>query len=151
MPLMKGHSQDVIHSNIRELMRSGKPQKQSIAIALSEARKHKMSEGGMVDDEDEIGQTEDEFRGLTQISKDGEPGEVGVMHPEDYEMLAHALSMDGGRDNESDIGNHNKPDAARGPSSEDDHATMVLGEMSGLDAVAKKAIEDAKKKRKFMK
>jgi hypothetical protein len=41
MPLKKGHSQKVISSNIRELMHSGYEQKQAIAIAESEARRHK--------------------------------------------------------------------------------------------------------------
>ena len=39
MPLRSGHSQKVIGENISELVHSGKPQKQSIAIAMSEARK----------------------------------------------------------------------------------------------------------------
>jgi len=39
LPLKKGKSKKTISANIRELRRSGRPQKQSIAIALSEARK----------------------------------------------------------------------------------------------------------------
>lgn len=38
MPLIKGGSQDVIHKNIRELIDSGKPKDQAIAIAYKEAR-----------------------------------------------------------------------------------------------------------------
>lgn len=41
MPLKKGSSKAVIKANIRELKQSGRPQKQAVAIALSQARKGK--------------------------------------------------------------------------------------------------------------
>lgn len=37
MPLRKGKSREVVSENIRELMASGRPQKQAVAIAMSEA------------------------------------------------------------------------------------------------------------------
>ena len=39
MPLLEGKSREVIAYNISELIRSGKPRKQAIAIAFKKSRK----------------------------------------------------------------------------------------------------------------
>jgi hypothetical protein len=41
MPLKKGSSRKTVSSNIKTEMAAGKPQKQAVAIALSEARRTK--------------------------------------------------------------------------------------------------------------
>lgn len=46
MPLKKGQSKETVSTNIRELVHSGKPQKQAIAIALDVARRSKKQVGG---------------------------------------------------------------------------------------------------------
>jgi len=41
MPLKKGNSKKTMQSNIRELVHSGRPRKQSVAIAMRKAGKRK--------------------------------------------------------------------------------------------------------------
>lgn len=41
MPLQEGNSKKIISKNISEMVHSGKPNKQAIAIALSKARRKK--------------------------------------------------------------------------------------------------------------
>lgn len=46
MPLLKGSSNKTVSANIRELMDTGRPQKQAVAIALKQAGKSKTSPKG---------------------------------------------------------------------------------------------------------
>lgn len=49
MPLLKGSSKEIISSNIAELRRSGRPEKQAVAIAYAEARRSKGKKHGKKD------------------------------------------------------------------------------------------------------
>lgn len=51
MPLIKSGSKKAVSQNIREMVRSGYPQKQAVAAALSNARRYGRAEGGPVYDQ----------------------------------------------------------------------------------------------------
>lgn len=46
MPLKKGKSKEAVSANIKELMSTGRPQKQAVAIAMKKAGKSKPSKAG---------------------------------------------------------------------------------------------------------
>jgi hypothetical protein len=46
MPLLNGNSKEIISQNISELIRSGKPEKQAVAIAYSHAKRKKGKKHG---------------------------------------------------------------------------------------------------------
>jgi hypothetical protein len=57
MPLKKGHSSEVVSSNIKDLVRAGHEPKQAMAIALAAKRKSKMmADGGMIQEEGTVGE-----------------------------------------------------------------------------------------------
>ena len=111
MPLVKGHSPKVVSSNVKELIRSGRPQKQAVAIALNNARKYKkMAAGGIAAEEGEMEENEisrddmdqgagtdlneNSQRDLSEIQSMGESHPNDVMNPEYQDaqkMLAKRL------------------------------------------------------------
>lgn len=111
MPLKKGHSKEVVKSNIEEMIRYGRPQKQAVAAALSMARKSKkMADGGIVGDDMDKGAGDD----LNENSNRslGELQAMGASHPNDVEnpdyqntekMLAKHLFEESEK-NENEIG-----------------------------------------------
>lgn len=46
MPLFKGKSKEAVSKNIRKLVSEGRPQKQAVAIALSEKRRRNNKKKG---------------------------------------------------------------------------------------------------------
>ncbi len=146
MPLKMGHSPEVVSENIKELRKSGRPQKQAIAIALANKRKsEKMADGGIVEGHDIADDMDDE-----KYSTVGE--EEAEMQPEgtipDHEMLAQALHKHedylahGGMVNE-EAGESEPEQALEGPvENENNLGMMNLGE------AARKALAEHKMKRK---
>lgn len=83
MPMQKGSSQKVVSSNIKEMMKSGHPQRQAIAASLASARKYKkMAEGGMVDEDTFHDMQEDSQYPTMEPDMDG-PNKVQSMGQEE--------------------------------------------------------------------
>lgn len=166
MPLMKGHSKEVVSSNIKEMMKAGHPQKQAIAAALSMARKSKkMADGGIVgNDMDSIAGTgfgTEAERTLGELQAQAQQRPDEISNPESMsedQMLAKALfkraeseelhmAMGGLVEGSSDTAVGTKPKEAMGaetgePMSDLSDAGMTEAQM---DAIMKK-----KKSRRFV-
>lgn len=180
MPLGKGYSREVVSKNIHEMVRAGHKPRQAIAAALANARKYKkMAEGGMVEPEDEMLDKgpEDYQRTLGQISRDGDYHPQDVANPaemdEDADIAAALrrqvrgdLGLDGeahfamgglvvaGPEEDSPVGA--KPEEDMASESEEPMGSMpakpdkMEHAVPKLTDAAMAAIEERKKKRRFM-
>jgi hypothetical protein len=71
MPLKRGSSQATVSANVKELIHSGRPQKQAVAIALSEA-----------------GKSDLHIDGLGQLKR-----HIKAAHPSDYAVVMNAVEQ----------------------------------------------------------
>ena len=74
MPLKKGSSQTTVSSNISELVHSGRPQNQAIAIALKTARETAKAKGGPLQDNPNVKLDSD------PVAQPSEYGDVTKVH-----------------------------------------------------------------------
>ena len=87
-PMRKGHSPEVVSHNVKELVKSGKKQKEAVAIALSAARKYKkMAQGGLVespdfDEDQDSSNDQDADRDQADIAEMGKFHENEIANPE---------------------------------------------------------------------
>lgn len=172
MPLIKGHGKETVSLNIKEMIKSGHPQKQAVAAALAMARKSKkMYEGGAVPDYDDEVNSDMEteaVRGLNEIREAGAFQENKIANPEsqNYEaMLGRALqkkaeseelySMGGLVEGEIDAPLGNKPTEDMASHSEEPMSELAgkpAEEAHGPVALSTEqmdAIERKKKNRRF--
>lgn len=140
MPLKKGRSPDVVQSNIKELIAAGHSQKQAVAAALAEKRKH-MAHGGLVDD-DEDDDKELETPTEIQHAMQYEPDEVGG-HKELAASLRDQLDEVQGFSDGGEV--EDEPNPAEPGVAVETH----IPPPANVSDEAKLAIEERKKKRKF--
>lgn len=149
MPLKKGHSPEIVSANIKELVKSGRKQKEAVAIALSSARQsRKMAEGGIVD--------EPAPRDIAELNTDALPDE-NAAEPEEHsedELFASALrkAADGVGTvemmAEGGLVDDDEEETAEGNLSLPEPQTDT-GTEAPLSSLAIQAIADRKKKRKY--
>lgn len=183
MAMKKGHGPEVVHYNVREMMRAGHPKMQAVAAAMASSRKYKkMSDGGLVgDDMDEGAGSDFDENASTTL---GERNILGMTHPNSVESpemqdaqkhLAKALfqkseeeemqgyAMGGLVQPEySDEPLGAKPSENMESSSEEPMSSMpvkpdglehrIMGNPSGpgLSEEAKRALQEKKMKRRFV-
>jgi hypothetical protein len=97
MPLHKGKSEKVFKENVKEMMNSGHPQKQSLAAAYAvkrRAARHKMADGGPIQDPDKIKQFQENsiFNPSGKPIKKAEGGRIEAPKPEG--AMRHHDEMD---------------------------------------------------------
>lgn len=96
MPLMKGHSAQVVSSNIKEMVRGGYKPKQAIAASLAKARKFKkMAEGGEAQSLEDGGMEDMPAPEMFQGGKDESMAEMDSKGPEDYTRGLNEIREDG--------------------------------------------------------
>lgn len=161
MPLKNGHSQDVISGNIKELVKSGRPQKQAIAAALSMARKSKkMADGGLVDNDGnatpdpkeaeyrpELSNPDAEYPERSIVELDQEADQAARKDVANQQSLADAL-------NEADEeyfaeGGLVQPEYFAEKGLEGNEPKENNGPEEAMSSAVMSAIEASKKRRKF--
>ena len=145
MPLKKGHSQEVIGHNIKEMINAGHKPKQAIAAALATARKYKkMAAGGVVEGTEHYDDGRDEVhRSLYEMQQlaDYNPNEIANPH-EETEEAAFTAYLKAKHEEEPSPENML---AEGGEVSEETPAVPLLS------AEQIQALEEKKRKRRFLK
>ena len=124
MPLKKSSSAEALHSNIRELIKSGHNPKQAIAIGLSNQRKFKhMADGGIIEHE---------------VPHYPEGQDDGLSLSVDHEdLLAKALEKEEYGDNSNSV-HYNSDYAVKGEKIEEESESEEQPEFSTPDPVGLK-------------